>query len=44
LEKFNARYKVAADKKEKKKKIFEERDMIMVYLRKEKIHVGSYNK
>ena len=43
MEKFNARYIVAADKKEKEK-IFEERDMIMVYLRKEKIHVGSYNK
>ena len=43
LEKSNARYKAAADKR-KREKIFEERDMIMVYLRKERIHDESYNK
>ena len=33
LEKSNARYKAAADKK-MRKKVFEEGDMVMVYLRK----------
>ena len=41
--KFNARYKAAADKK-RREKVFEEGDMVMVYLRKERILVGSYNK
>ena len=36
-------YKVAANKK-RREKVFEEGDMIMVYLKKERILVGSYNK
>jgi len=43
LEKSNTNYKTAADKK-KREKVFEEGDTVMVYLRKERIHVGSYNK
>ena len=43
LEKSNAKYKAAADKK-RREKVFEERNMVMVYLRRERIHVGSYNK
>ena len=43
MEKSNARYKTAADKK-RREKILEEGDMLMIYLRKERIHVGSYNK
>ena len=43
LKKSNARYKAAADKK-RRKKVFEEGNMVMVYLGKERIFVGSYNK
>jgi len=39
LEKSNARYKAATDKK-RREKVFEEGDMIMVYLRKERILLG----
>ena len=42
LEKFNARYKAAADKR-RKVNVFEG-DMVMVYLRKERIPVEMYNK
>jgi len=43
LEKSNTRYKAAADKR-RREKIFEGGDMVIVYLRKERIHVGSYSK
>ena len=43
LEKSNVKYKATADKK-RREKIFEERDMVMVYLRKQRIPAGSYNK
>jgi len=43
LEKFNARYKTATDKK-RREKVFEEGDMMMVYLRKERIPTVSYSK
>ena len=41
--KSNARYKAAANKK-RREKVFEERDMVIVYLRKERISAGSYDK
>ena len=41
LEKFNVRYKAASDKK-RRENVFEEGDMIMVYLRKERIPAGFY--
>ena len=43
LERSNARYKVIANKR-RREKVFEERDMVMIYLRKERIFAGSYNK
>jgi len=43
LEKFNTRYKAAADKR-RREKVFEEGDMMIVYLRKERISVRTYNK
>lgn len=43
LEKTNARYKAAADK-HRRAKVFEEGDYVMVYLRKERFLVESYNK
>ena len=43
LEKSNAKYKKTTDKK-RREKIFCKRDMVMVYLQKERIHVGAYNK
>ena len=42
LKKSNARYKAAADKR--REKVFEEGDMVMVYLRNERIPAGSYSK
>ena len=43
LEKTNTKYKAAADKK-RREKLFEERDMVIVYLRRERILAGAYNK
>jgi len=43
LEKSNARYKGTTDKK-RREKMFKEGDMVMVYLRKGRIPVGSYKK
>jgi len=43
LEKSNAQYKAAINKK-RREKVFKERDMVMVYLRRERIPAGSYNK
>ena len=45
LEKSNAKYKTAADKKIREK-VFKEKDMIMIYLRgkKKRNHLASYNK
>ena len=42
MEKTNTSYKAAADKK-RREKVFKEGDMIVIYLRKEKILAGSYN-
>ena len=42
LEKSNVKYKAAADKK-RGEKFFEERDMVMVYLRREKNSARAYN-
>ena len=43
LEKTNAEYKVTAEKK-RREKLFEEGDMVIVYLRRKTISVGAYNK
>jgi hypothetical protein len=43
LEVSNARYKTVADKR-RRKKTFEEGDMVMVYLHKERLPAGSYSK
>ena len=43
LEKFNAKYKETADKK-RREKIFCEGDMVMIYLRKERVPAGAYRK
>ena len=43
LDKANARFKAQADKK-RRLKVFKEGDMVMVYLRKERIPAGSYSK
>ena len=43
MDKSNASYKGTVDKR-KREKDFEEGDMIMVYLRKERIPAGSYYK
>ena len=43
FEKSNTKYKAAADKR-RREKVFKEEGMVMVYLRKERIHIGSYNK
>ena len=43
LEISNARYKAKADKR-RKEKVFEEGDIIIVYLRKERSSAGSYSK
>jgi len=43
LEKSDARYKATTDKR-RKEKVFEEGDMMMVYLRKERMSARSYNK
>ena len=43
LEKSNAMYKEAADKK-RGEKLFEKGDMVMLYLRKTRIIAGAYNK
>ena len=42
LEISNAKYKETTEKK--REKVFEEGDMVMEYLRRDRIHVGSYNK
>ena len=43
LEKSNAKYKVTADKK-RREQLFEEGDIVMMYLRRERISVKAYNK
>ena len=43
LEISNARYKATADKR-KRENVFEEGDMVMLYLKIERISAGTYNK